>query len=268
MTWLGLMPNWLRMLLMILAAMILLVMILGPLLLKARHRIRRDFRIVPAQDLDVPEEALDRIEADRADFEQAGFVWQGYYHFSAYTPGVESWFGLYRHPDYAGLAAMTATIWQAHRGMPGRMVLGYAELSGRFSGDFCLSVSNSRLMGAFEHESKLSLRYPGESVRGLIRTYQRVKGEHERAARYDIVAPGEEISFIIAQLRRELELQATEGLYRLDEARQEYRLTWPGTLVMVLRHLPPFSWLRSNAELRRARAWAARPEPPPLPPLE
>ncbi|MEZ0375067.1 MAG: hypothetical protein ACAI44_38630 [Candidatus Sericytochromatia bacterium] len=234
------------------------VLVLGPLLLKAQHRIQRNFELVPSQPEAVPVAARSLTEAERPAFEQAGFDWLGYYRLGKYTPGTEAWFGLYRHRDDEGLGAMTAAIHQLPAVGPPAFVLGYSEVAALFDSGFSLCVNNSIQAGAFESENKLVLRYPGQPVPILVQRFPQVKSRHSQCHRYAPLPAGQELGRIRQQMLRELDEQVRQGIYRLDTAQNQYCLTWTGAIVMTLRHLPPFTWLRGIADSRRASAWARR----------
>ncbi|HEY9842761.1 MAG: hypothetical protein ACAI44_06365 [Candidatus Sericytochromatia bacterium] len=251
-------PDWLRIPLMLAIMVLGLVFVLGPLLLKAQHRIQRNFELVPSQPEAVPAVARSLAEAERPAFEQAGFDWLGYYRLGKYTPNTEAWFGLYRHRHDAGLGAMTAAIYQLPAVGSPVFALSYSEVSALFDSGFSLCVNNSVQAGAFESESKLMLRYPGQPVPLLVQYFRQVKSRHSRCHHYAPLPVGQELGRIRQQLLRELDDQVRQGIYRLDTAQNQYRLTWTGAIVMTLRHLPPFTWMRGLAARRLAGAWARR----------
>ena len=250
-------PLWIRLLIIGAFGVLAAPFLIGPLLLKAQHRIQRGFRIDAQSAALLPEAARTAIDAERDALVAAGFAWQGYYDFRDYAPGIRAWFGLWLHTSEVGLAAMTAAIYQVIPDSEPRFATAYTELAGSYAGAFSLCVNNASQAGAFEQDDKLVLRYPGQGVGELARIYHQVARSHPRCRDLEPILAGQEVAHIRKQMLRELDGQVREGLYRLDDIEQCYRLTWTGAIVMTMRHLPPFAWLRQAAEMRRAAGWAS-----------
>jgi hypothetical protein len=253
---LSFLPFWLRLLLGAAVLIFLTPLIIGPFLLRTQHRIERGFRIDARFKEHVPAQVLALVEQARPILESAGFQWLGHYRLSNYAPGTQAWFGLWRHATAEGLAAMTAAIYQIPPGPDAEPIfaLSYAELSGLFEDGFCLCVNNAAQSGAFDSQQKLLLRYPELSMAGLLENYNQIVRRHPRCKKYQPILPGQEIAQIRQQMLKELDLQVKDGIYRHED--QAYRLTWTGAIVMTIRHLPPFTWLREALESRNASRWA------------
>lgn len=253
-------PLSVRLLLGLLVVMMGLPLLLGPLLLKSQHTIQRSFRIVAQAADSVPVEARDLTEKSFELFAEAGFEWLGYYQLNNYAVGIQSWFGLWRHAQKPGLAAMTGAIYQlpsgAEAGREARFAMGYTELSGLFSDGFCLCVNNSTQFAAFDSDHKLILRYPEYDLPELLARYDQVSGCHPRCREPQTVRSGDEMNQMRQLMLQELEQQVKAGLYTLDHTQQCYRLTWTGAIVMTMRHLKPFTWLRHARDKQLAARWA------------
>lgn len=248
-------PAWLRGIFLAVTALIGCIFVLGPLILWLQHRIERNFHLTFVAAEQLPPAALALAEAERPAFEKAGFQGLGYCHFQGYTAGIEAWFCLYRHTSEAGLVAMTAAIYQLTGVAEPTQVLGYNEISALFADGFNLCINNSGQMGAFESKHKLVLRYPGLPVADLMQHFQQVQKHHPRCQKYASLAAGQELGRIRQQMLKELDDQVEEGLYRLDTANNQYRLTVTGAIVLAMRHLPPFSHWRKFQDRQQAKKW-------------
>lgn len=247
-------PEWVRLGLTVSMVLLLLPMLVGPLLLKAQHRIQRNIRLRKL-DEDVPESIAAQAQASRLAYEAAGFKWVGYYVVSEMAPLTMTWFSLFRHSEQLGLAAMTAGMFQIVPNAEPRLAFCYDEVSGLYVGDFGLCVSNSPMPAAFEAEHKLMLRFPKRSAAELTALYTQIAAKHPRCGAFVPVPPGQEADYVSRAVRRDFDEQVKLGLYHVVSRENIYRLTWVGAVVMTMRHLFPFAQVRAWKELHRARRW-------------
>jgi hypothetical protein len=224
-------------------------LVLGVPMVKKMHWISKAPQIQPAED--IPQRAQTWIAGQRPQYDALGFTYVGVYQLTGFTPGVTTYFGLYRHSE-DGLAATSVWI------DAGLQSTHYDEISQLFQGgDRGLTVNNSAHASSWQRDNFYVGRFPW--LREIADLWRIHRGLAQRQPQRGMpVALGQEIDVLRRHIQQEVAEQVKAGIYRAGPEPQRYVLTWPGAVHMVWRNAFPGKQLHNAQELRAHRR-AAEP---------
>lgn len=219
-------------------------LVIGVPMVKKMHWISKSPQIQAADS--IPQRAQVWIAGQRPQYDALGFTYVGLYQLTDFTPGVTTYFSLYRHAE-DGLAAMS--VWMDG----GVKSTHYDEISQLFHrGDHGVTVNTSAYTSSWQRENFYVGRFPW--LREVADLWRIHRGLAQRQPQRGMpVAPGQEIDVLRRHIAQEVAEQVKAGLYRPGSEPGHYVLTWPGAVHMVWRNSFPGKQLHHAQEMRSSR---------------
>ena len=236
---------------------IFMPIVLGPFAVKASFRISRNFGINPLAAEGLSPGIKSYIDGARSDLESLGYSFIGYFSILNFTPGLETFFGLFRN-DGEKNGAMAAVI-KTKQGKENR----YIEFTTKSKDDYTINVNNAKTRGTQTNPNKKTCRFPKvTSIRQLCEINGWIVHHDEKAGFQDRLSPpGREIDTLNTYMIRDLDAHVAAGYYYLDTSSQEYLLTWKGAFVFTESNAFPVKNILAWLDERRAqKAIAGMPE--------
>lgn len=233
----------------------LLVLVLGPLLIKGTHRCMRTPKLAPF-DLDsaqLPQPILQRLGDYLSQLHALGFEPTGAARMPDATPNVSAVVFTLQHST-ADDEAMVAMIYQSPPGEATTLKSLYTEFLTRFNDGSSTYINNSEVTNAFPTPSGcISLYLP--EVQDLAHLYQIHRAMVRRRPQKDIRrlvrnVPAE--SRLIEAWQQSLNRHVRQGILTVDDRNDVYVPTLRGAFILAWRSVWPGSSLVRWAMRRRA----------------
>ena len=237
----------------LLALLMVLPYVLGPVLVRKQFRHKKEPELVPVALADMPPEARAHLEQVESELLDEGFELAGRVRIDT-VPNATAWASLLIHRENRDLAQAAAAA---------RVLAGDAyaveerqvEFMTQWKARDLLTNNSSQVMPFGPLRGQSVLRFVDMDDVCLLYRIHRARVASDDAAGMPLLPPpGQEMEVIADSVRRFVEAQAARGYLRPLEDLGEYGLTWRGAFIATWKHLWPFQ----ARELGRAREAARR----------
>lgn len=240
----------------LLALLIVLPYVVGPLIVKKQFRHRCEPELVPVQRSEMPGDAADYIELAEAALREQGFECVGRARIDT-VKGVAAWVSLHVHPEHRDLAqAGVVARLDGEDGSIGPVEERHVEFLTRWPGRELLTNNSSQAM-SFDpvRGQSLARLVDTQDIAVLYHVHRARVRDDGAAASSMLPEKGKELEALAMMTRDWMRAQEARGnVVELDDEPGMYGLTWRGAFRATWRHLWPFK----GAALRRARVQARK----------
>ena len=236
--------------LLVLAVVVLLPYVLGPLLIRFMHRQSAQPQLAPKRPEDLPRPAtLFIVEATNA-LTTEGFAQWPIFAFGSETAML---FLKYFVNRATGDAAMAVVV-QAGVGDIKRIADKHVTFSTKLVDEFEIRTTNTGTIGVMPP-------VPGRDVLQLLNVRDPLRLHQIHVARVRrlsqgrspvLPSEGQEIATVTAEISQDLTRQVAVGYFYLDAKSQSYRPTWKGAVLMTWKSAWPVKQIRRQRLMRRA----------------
>jgi hypothetical protein len=239
---------------MVLAMVVCYIVLVAPLIIKGwyRHVAEPRFEPIDPRSEQVPLRVEESITETVPELEALGFRSLGHFRSERSVPNVASFVSLFDHPRERRTAQLF-TVFGASG--PIRKVSTVLAFKTEFTDGTWLITGNDQIPSVFPPSQRRegSMSFPWVTHPARLYEIHRASVAHYASdgipAETDIQDP---IEFLRSTSQRELARFAEVGYYRLDEARQVYRLTWKGAYLMTWKLMWPINRIRQMLRRRKA----------------
>jgi hypothetical protein len=236
----------------------------GPILIKFTQRMRAYPNLQPFDpDQEPPPGQVATYFAERvAELESVGFRVVNYVLLPDQIPNVTALFVLVENRESSdlGMAALMYGMQEGPGGKAIQMQNQHVEFSTEMIDGTEIDTNNSRIESGFSRVThKRVFQFdPTLDAARLFYYHQRVVDEFGTAGKRPL-PPTEELLNVVGQsMHKEMADQVPLGMLYLDGAREYFRMTWKGAILMTWKNLWPVTALRRAARARRARGLIER----------
>ena len=225
-----------------------ILVVLGPVMLRAQFRYNAKVEPRAAKLEDLPEAARAFIEPRVAEFAPWNFELVAYVSLWNVTPSTGAYMALLSNPHTGEWADVTFVISPVKR-------TGYLEFISRCSEKVQIDTNtNATAPILFPVPQHHVFRFPQiRDVFLLYRVHRMLVNEIAHGALPVLPAAGEEIAELKRRLDRYGPWQAERGYMYLDRSGEYYRLTWKGAILGAWRSIWPVPVVRGWWQRRRNR---------------
>lgn len=221
-------------------------LVLGTPLVKQTHWIAKRAQLKKWESNCDPQ-IQNWLESQAPIFAELGFEFVCHGALEDFTPQVNTYFALFRHPE-AGLAATASWI------ASGQKQIKYTEFSQLFSDGSSLNVNNSEVSLTWHLPEKLFFRLPWQSDhKRLFELHQWIRRQKYPDKIGKHVEPGKELQTVNEFMFHEGQALVKSGAYQNGADPKHLVLTWPGAINAVWANSFPGKQLFAFQELGQSR---------------
>jgi hypothetical protein len=247
-------------------AVLALLYIGGPLLVKQQQAINARAPIVPIAIERMPEEVYALFGESAAEFQSLGFELIAYFTQPGMVGNVTPYVALWTNRG-AGQSACATVIYTHAPNLPVQ-TKRYLEFSTKMAEGMAVMTNNATSLGSFKKVRTSDSLYAAQvqDAQQLYRLhlYRESVLTQPGAPRF-LPAPGHELESFREGSEYVIRRQVGTGYY-LDAGDGVYRMTFRGAFAMTWALLPPFKGLRAARERERVRKQLRESEQRPLAP--
>ena len=230
-----------------------IVLVLGPIVLRARFRLRAkvDLCAVPLQEL--PDPVREFLEPRAGSLALWNFDLVAYLNLGQIAPGTATYMALLSNPHTCEWADITVIFTPLKK-------TGYIEFITRCSEDVQIDTNTSSSPpGLFSVPQHQVFRFPEiRDVYTLYRVHRMLVTDITHGALPVLPPSGQEVAELKRRLERFGPWQQEHGYMYLDAKGENYRLTWKGAILGAWRKTWPLPMVRRWQTQRKNQAVLAR----------
>jgi hypothetical protein len=226
--------------LILIAALLLTVYVIGPLAVRWTYRFAARCRPSEVSLAELPEPVALLFAKRIPEIRELSFELTGCFDCGCLASEAHSYVAYFcnrRTNDFANVTAMVSP----------KGVAGYLEFSTRFTSGLVLETNTNRVLPLTPMNPKTRVfRFPDiQDARTLLHTHRQIIEKHACALRVASEPRGAEIGRFVRLVENYGPRHSQMGYMRLAEDGETYKLTWKGAFLMTWRGLFPVSFVRN-----------------------
>lgn len=238
----------------LLAVLIILPYVVGPMIVKRQFRHRLEPELTPVQAAEMPGDAADYLELTESVLRDAGFLCVGRARIDT-VRDVAGWVSLMVHRENRDIA-QAGVVARLEGDEIGPVEERHVEFVTRWPGRELLTNNSRQIMSFDPVRGQSVIRFVDMDDIALLYRIHRARVRADGSASSALLPePGAELKALATMNRDWMKAQEARGNVAVLEAESDmYGLTWRGAMRATWRQLWPFTGIGMRRTRRRARS--------------